>query len=187
MVRHLQPARMVEVGCGWSTTVTAAALRDGQLPTHLTCVEPYPRDFLRTMDDVLTLREEKVEHTPATVFDELQAGDILFIDSSHVVKTGSDVVHQFLQVLPRLADGVIVHVHDIFIPEDYPKGWVRVGFNWTEQYLLQAYLVGNARAHVLAMNHWLALRHPEAVTAAFGPMELNGSSVWFVTGPAPAA
>lgn len=185
MVRHLRPRQMVEVGCGWSTTVTAAAIRDGALGTQLTCIEPYPRDFLREMSHDMVLREEKVEHTPMAVFDELEAGDILFIDSSHVVKTGSDVAHQLLQVVPSLADGVVVHVHDIFIPEDYPQGWVRNGFNWNEQYLLQAYLIGNARAHVLAMNRWLARRHPEAVTAAFGAMELHGSSVWFTTGPEP--
>lgn len=185
MVRHLRPRQMVEVGCGWSTTVTAAAIADGALDTALTCIEPYPRPFLLEMDDVLTLRQEKVEHTPPAVFQGLGAGDVLFIDSSHVAKTGSDVVHLFLEVLPRLADGVVVHVHDIFIPEDYPQGWVRNGFGWTEQYLLQAYLVGNARAHVLAMNRWLALRHPGELTDALGPVELNGSSVWFVTGPEP--
>jgi hypothetical protein len=121
-----------------------------------------------------------------SVFERLEAGDVLFIDSSHVVKTGSDVVHQLLEVLPRLADGVIVHVHDIFIPEDYPQGWVRAGFGWNEQYLLQAYLVGNGRAHVLAMNRWLARRHPAAIAAAFGDVGLDGSSAWFVTGPVPA-
>lgn len=185
MVRTLRPARMVEIGCGWSTTVAAAAIEDGGLSTKLTCIEPYPREFVRSMDDVLTLREERVELTPTSVFDELEAGDICFIDSSHVVKTGSDVVHEFLEVLPRLADGVVVHVHDIFIPEDYPRGWVASGFNWNEQYLLQAFLVGNAKASVLMMNHLLAVRHPEAVRAAFGPIELNGSSMWFGTGSAP--
>lgn len=182
MIRKLAPKRMVEVGCGWSTTVTAAAIRDGDLATELTCIEPYPRPFLRTMTDMLTLREEKVEHTPMNVFNALGPGDVLFIDSSHVVKTGSDVAHQFLEILPRLADGVIVHVHDIFLPEEYPKGWVRNGFNWNEQYLLQAFLIDNARAHVLAMNRWLALRHPQSVIDAFGAMDLNGSSFWFVIG-----
>jgi predicted O-methyltransferase YrrM len=186
MVRHLAPRRMVEVGCGWSTTVTAAAIRDGATGTELTCIEPYPRDFLHEMADVLTLRQEKVEHTPPEVFAQLEAGDVLFIDSSHVAKTGSDVVHQLLNVVPSLSDGVVVHVHDIFIPEDYPQGWVRNGFGWTEQYLLQAFLIRNERAHVLAMNRWLALRHPEAVTAALGQMELHGSSIWFVTGPEPS-
>jgi predicted O-methyltransferase YrrM len=182
MVRQLRPRRIVEVGCGWSTTVTVAAVRDGALDTLLTCIEPYPRPFLRDMAE-LTLREEKVEHSPLDLFTDLEAGDICFIDSSHVAKTGSDVVHLLLEVVPRLAPGVVVHVHDIFIPEDYPQGWVRSGFNWNEQYVLQALLVGNEQAHVLAMNHWLALRHPDAVRAAFGLLELDGSSVWFATGP----
>ena len=185
MVRHLRPARMVEVGCGWSTTVTARAIADGALPTQLTCIEPYPRPFLHDVAEVHELRQERVELTPLAVFDALGAGDILFIDSSHVVKTGSDVVHQLLHVVPRLADGVIVHVHDIFLPEDYPRGWVEAGFGWTEQYLLQALLVGNAGAHVLAMNRWLALRHPDALEAAFPAVGHEGSSIWFVTGPEP--
>jgi predicted O-methyltransferase YrrM len=185
MVRHLAPRRMIEVGSGWSTTVTAAAVRDGNLGTELTCIEPYPRDFLRSIGAIHQLRQEKVEHTPLALFEALEAGDVLFIDSSHVVKTGSDVVHQLLEVVPRLADGVIVHVHDIFIPADYPQPWVRAGFNWTEQYLLQAFLIGNERASVLAMNHWLSLRHPDAVRKAFGPVDLDGSSVWFATGSAP--
>jgi predicted O-methyltransferase YrrM len=185
MVRLLRPTRIVEIGSGWSTTVTAAAIEDGGLTTKLTCIEPYPRDFLRSMGDVLTLREERVELTPASVFAELEAGDLCFIDSSHVVKTGSDVVHELLEVVPRLTDGVVVHMHDVFIPEDYPRGWVENGFNWNEQYLLQAYLVGNTRAEVLLMNHHLAIRHPERVRDAFGSIELNGSSVWFATGQVP--
>ncbi|HMJ74955.1 MAG TPA: class I SAM-dependent methyltransferase [Iamia sp.] len=185
LLLELRPRRMVEVGCGWSTTVTARAIADGGFETDLTCIEPYPRDFLASIEQVSALRVERVEHTPRSVFDALGAGDVLFIDSSHVAKTGSDVVHLVLEVLPRLADGVIVHVHDVFWPDDYPQGWVRAGFGWNEQYLLQAYLVGNARAHVLALDHWLARRHPAAVETAFGPVGLDGSSVWFTTGPDP--
>lgn len=186
MIRHLRPQRVVEVGSGWSTTVVARALRDGDLATKLTCIEPYPRDFVRRIAEVHELRVEKVQDTPLVVFEALEAGDVLFIDSSHVVKTGSDVAHLMLEVVPRLSEGVVVHVHDIFIPEDYPQDWVRAGFGWNEQYVLQAYLSGSATAHVLAMNHWLAIRHPEAVAAAFGAVELHGSSFWFATGPAPA-
>lgn len=187
LVRHLEPRRVVEIGSGWSTTVIAAAVHDGALPTEVTCVEPHPRAMLRTMAEggTLDLRVERVETTPWSVFDKLDAGDICFIDSSHVAKTGSDVVHEFLQILPRLADGVVVHVHDVFLPEDYPKGWIRAGFNWNEQYVFQAYLVGNQRAHALAFNHWLALRHPDETRRALGVEELNGSSAWFTVGSAP--
>ncbi|HEX7134469.1 MAG TPA: class I SAM-dependent methyltransferase [Iamia sp.] len=183
LLLELRPRRMVEVGCGWSTTVTARAIADGRFDTELTCIEPYPRDFLASIDQIAALRVERVEHTPRVVFDALEAGDVLFIDSSHVAKTGSDVVHLVLDVLPRLADGVVVHVHDVFWPDDYPQGWVRAGFGWNEQYLLQAYLAGNTGTHVLALNHWLARRHPDAVEAAFGAVGLDGSSVWFTTGP----
>jgi hypothetical protein len=182
LVRHLAPARMVEVGCGWSTTVTARAIATDRLRTELTCIDPYPRDFLPDLPQVTALRREKVEHTPMAVFDALGPGDVLFIDSSHVAKTGSDVVHLVLNVLPRLADGVVVHVHDIFLPADYPQGWVRAGFGWNEQYLLQAYLADNPRARVLAANQWLALHHPDEVAQAFGPVGGSGSSFWFTLG-----
>jgi hypothetical protein len=178
LVRHLRPERFVEVGSGWSTTVTRRAVEDGSLPTRVVCIEPYPRPFLREVGGI-ELRVEKVQHTPSTVFDALAPGDVLFIDSSHIAKTGSDVVHLVLDVLPRLAPGVVVHVHDVFIPEDYPVGWVTAGFGWNEQYLVQAFLAGHARAEVLAMNHWLSVRHPEAVADAFGDVPLTGSSVWF--------
>ncbi|HEU5152442.1 MAG TPA: class I SAM-dependent methyltransferase [Iamia sp.] len=186
LLLELRPRRVVEVGCGWSTTVTGRAIADGGFACELTCIEPYPRDFVPSIEQVTTLRVERVELTPPSVFAALGAGDVLFVDSSHVAKTGSDVVHLVLEVLPRLADGVVVHVHDVFWPHDYPQGWVRAGFGWNEQYLLQAFLAGNARAHVLALSHWLAVRHPEAVAAALGP-NLDGSSVWFTTGPAPLA
>lgn len=178
MIRHHRPSRVVEVGCGWSTTVTARAIADGALSTSLVCIDPYPRDFLSDVPRI-ELRQEKVEHTPMAVFEALGPGDVLFIDSSHVVKTGSDVVHLVLRVLPRLNEGVVVHVHDVFIPEDYPIGWVKAGFGWNEQYMVQAYLVGNRRAEILAMNHWLSIRHPEAVTSAFGEVPFHGSSLWF--------
>ncbi len=178
LVHHLRPERFVEVGSGWSTTVTTRAIADAGLRTALTCIEPYPRDFVRGMDGI-DLRVEKVEHTPPGVFDALAAGDVLFVDSSHVAKTGSDVVHLVLEVLPRLARGVVVHVHDIFIPEDYPSDWIEAGFGWNEQYVVQAFLAGHATARILAMNHWLSVRHPDAVTAAFGPIPRHGSSLWF--------
>jgi predicted O-methyltransferase YrrM len=185
MVRHLRPQRIVEIGSGWSTTVTARAVRDGGLTTHLTCIDPHPRDFLSAIPQVAELRVEKVEHTPIEVFTRLGPRDVLFIDSSHVAKTGSDVVHEVLQILPRLRDGVAVHVHDVFIPEDYPIGWVKAGFGWNEQYLVHAYLLGNQRAHVLVGSRWLAVRHPEAVGSALGPVELAGSSLWFSVGAEP--
>lgn len=191
LVLHLAPRRIVEVGCGWSTTVTARAIAaamaaaGGGPVTELTCIDPHPRSFVASIPQVTDLRIEKVEHTPMATFDALGAGDVLFIDSSHVAKTGSDVVHLVLNVLPRLADGVVVHVHDVFWPEDYPQGWVRAGFGWNEQYLVQAFLAGNGRAHVLALNRWLARRHPDAVAAALGPVALDGSSVWFVVGAEP--
>ena len=173
------PRRFIEVGCGWSTTVTRRAIADGALDTALTCIEPLParRSSVRSRASSSATRRSSTRRS--AVFDALGRGDVLFIDSSHVAKTGSDVVHLVLHVLPRLAAGVVVHVHDIFLPEDYPIGWVESGFGWNEQYVVHAFLLGHARARVLAMNHWLSVRHPEAVAAAFGDVPLHGSSLWF--------
>lgn len=179
MIRDRRPGRMIEIGCGWSTIVTAAAVSENQGGTELVCVDPYPRSFLSAITQVSSLRAEKVEHTPLSMFEDLTRGDVLFIDSSHVAKTGSDVVYLLLEVFPRVADGVLVHVHDIFWPNDYPSGWVRNGFGWNEQYLLQAFLVGQTRARIVAANQWMAVRNPDAVRAAFGDLALTGSSVWF--------
>ena len=106
---------------------------------------------------------------------------MLFIDSSHVIRTAGDVCFIFLEVLPRLAPGVIVHVHDIFLPFDYPKDWLITQQRfWTEQYLLQAYLTENPHAEVLLASHYLSVVHPREVKRAFpGALHIHGGSFWF--------
>jgi hypothetical protein len=92
---------------------------------------------------------------------------VLFIDSSHVVQVGGDVTHLFFQVLPRLAPGVVVHLHDIFLPREYPRAWVMEQHRfWTEQYLLQAFLRFNREFEILLSAGWLSAHHPEALAAA---------------------
>ena len=129
MLRHFRPRRMIEVGCGWSSLVTARVNREflgGSL--NFTCVEPYPPEFLNQgIEGISRVIVSRVEELPVDVFQELGDGDVLFIDSSHVVKTGGDVVFLFHEVLPRLASGVVVHIHDVFLPADYPPDWVFTG------------------------------------------------------------
>src|SRR5262249_14748169 len=109
---------------------------------ELTCIEPYPKDFLRDLAGVSALLEAKVQDVPLSEFSRLQSGDILFIDSSHVAKTDSDVNYLYFEVLPRLVSGVRVHIHDIFLPHDYPREWVlKENRSWNEQYLLRALLM----------------------------------------------
>jgi len=144
-IRESKPKRIIEIGSGMSTIVMLSAIQDSQLDTHLTCIEPYLPDYLsKRRDQVSRIVESPLQDVPLAEFDTLDAGDILFIDSTHVVKFNSDVVYEFLEILPRLRPGVVVHVHDIFLPNDYPHKWLNEHrFFWTEQYLLQAFLCMN--------------------------------------------
>ena len=133
-------------GSAWSTRLSArAAILNGN--TELISIEPYPDPVLRGGFPALSsLIEKKVEAVEISFFEELKAGDILFIDTSHAVKTGGDVIHLFLEVLPRLQTGVIIHIHDIFFPHDSPSWWIKNQLRfWNEQYLLQAFLTFNAK------------------------------------------
>jgi predicted O-methyltransferase YrrM len=170
-VRHFGPRRVIEIGSGASSLLTAQALRKNgpSRPGELTCIEPYPNETLRRGFPGLTrLIERQVQDVPLETFEALEENDILFIDSSHVVKTGSDVVHEFLEIVPRLKKGVLVHVHDIFLPSEYPRPWVLEGHRfWTEQYLLQAFLAFNDSFEVLWAGSFMHLDHPEALERAF--------------------
>jgi hypothetical protein len=145
MFRHFQPRLIIEVGSGFSSLVAAEAIAKNK-DSALICIEPFPPDFLRAgFPGLRSLIEKKVQDMDVEFFSQLQSGDILFIDSSHTVKIGGDVNFLFLEVLPRLKPGVIVHVHDIFLPFDYRRDWVIDEFRfWSEQYLLQAFLTFNS-------------------------------------------
>ena len=168
-----RPRRIIEIGCGRSTDVAVAAraaLRDatGQEVEHL-CVEPYPNDKVRALADsgAIELLESRVQDVPLDRFLALGEGDILFIDSTHVLREGSDVQFEFLEVLPRLGSGVSVHVHDVSLPKPYPRTYVDQGLFWNEQYLLQAYLINNARIRVTWPGNYMMCRHPDAMMSAF--------------------
>ncbi|MEO3741867.1 class I SAM-dependent methyltransferase [Plantactinospora sp. B5E13] len=171
MLRHHRPARLIEVGSGYSTAV-ALDVVDRHLPElRITCVEPHPerlRSRLRPGDRV-ELIQRRVQDVDRETFAALDAGDILLIDSTHVVKAGSDVVWLLLHVLPTLRPGVVVHVHDIHWPFEYPEKWLREGRDWTEVYLLRAFLTHNTSWQVLLFTSWLWAQRPDAV-----PAELRG-------------
>jgi predicted O-methyltransferase YrrM len=141
-VRHARPARIIEVGSGVSTYCMIEALttnhREHGTTVELTCVEPHPSDYLRSAP--VQLIERRVQDLDPELFGQLDAGDLLFIDSTHTVAIGSDVVFIVLEVLPRLRPGVIVHFHDIFMPYTFPRKADRTIFQWMETALLQAYL-----------------------------------------------
>jgi predicted O-methyltransferase YrrM len=180
MIRHFRPQRIIEVGAGFSSRLAAqAASRNGG--TRLTCIEPYPGEVLRRgFPGLESLIESPVQNVDGGPFDELTENDILFIDSSHVSKIGSDVNYLFLEVIPRLRPGVLVHVHDIFLPYEYPRGWVvdELRF-WTEQYLLQAFLAFNSQFEVLFANSYVEATYPGALREVFPNSPWwGGGSFW---------
>jgi hypothetical protein len=180
-VRHFRPRRIVEVGCGYSSRVSAqAALVNGD--TQLLCVEPYPAPELAQGFPGLTqLIRTPVQDVALDLFESLQTGDILFIDSTHVTRCGSDVNFLFLEVLPRLQPGVVVHVHDIFLPDEFPKAWIKDHhLFWNEQYLLQAFLTFNAEFEVLFSNALVGKKYQADMQKSFPKSQpwWGGSSFW---------
>jgi hypothetical protein len=181
VLRELRPRRLIEVGSGYSSLLAAdvnTRFLNGAL--ELTCIEPYPMDFLVDgVTGISRLIQQKVQDVPLETFDALESGDILFIDSSHVAKTGSDVNYLYLQVLPRLKAGVVVHIHDIFFPHDYPKHWVmELGYNWNEQYVVQAMLMFSSGFEVMFCCSYAMARFPELVGQAVGGPPFGGGSLW---------
>ncbi len=180
MIRHFQPRLIIEVGSGFSSLIAAEAIAKNK-DSALICIEPFPLDFLRQgFPGLHSLIEKKVEDIELDFFSQLHSGDILFIDSSHAVKIGGDVNYLFLEVLPRLKPGVIVHVHDIFLPFDYRRDWVMDDLRfWTEQYLLQAFLSFNSEFEVLMANAYLAHHCMEELKATFTNSPWwGGGSFW---------
>jgi SAM-dependent methyltransferase/predicted O-methyltransferase YrrM len=184
MLRHLSPALMIEVGCGYSSLVTARVNReqlDGSM--RFVCIEPHPRQFLLDgVDGISDLCVERIQDTPLERFHDLSDGDILFIDTSHTVKTGGDVTWIFHEILPRLAPGVYVHIHDVFLPGDYPEPWVMEGWGWNESYLVRSFLSYNSAFEIVWGSQYMTQRHPENILQAF-PQQAKytdraGAALW---------
>lgn len=166
MLTTLRPKRVVEVGCGFSSAI-ALDVRDQELQDlQLTVIDPNPvrlNELLNENDYTqITIHEDLVQNVPIELFDTLANDDILFIDSTHVIGKGSDVNWLFFQVLPRLRPGVIVHLHDIFFPFEYPDAWVDWPFN--EIYLLQAFLSYNNVFQIMFFNSWFWREHTDIVS-----------------------
>jgi len=173
MVREWKPRRIIEIGSGFSTRAMAQALRVNQeqdgVAGKLITVDPFPERLPSNgLRSQITVVPERVQRLDLSLFESLCADDILFIDSSHVVSTGSDVVREYLQILPRLKPGVLVHVHDIFLPSDYPRNAVLENlWFWSEQYLLQAFLSFNPEFEVLWSASAMQLSHARVLDQCF--------------------
>jgi predicted O-methyltransferase YrrM len=180
VVRHFAPSQVIEIGSGHSSRLTARAIRDGQLQTKLICVDPHPRvEIHECADEFIQAPVQQLSRCELP--NRLNTGDVLFIDSSHIVMTGGDVVYLYLQVLPRLRPGVLIHVHDIFLPFEYPQEFVvRKRWGWTEQYIVHALLMGNSSFEILWPSCYMWEEHREQVNGilpvkkAFPPP----SSLW---------
>lgn len=174
MIRYFKPKKIFEIGAGYSTYLSAQAILknkegDNGYECELIAIEPYPNDVLKAgFPGFSKLISKKVQDIPLSEFKKLRENDILFIDSSHVLKIGSDVQYEYLEILPRLNKGVIVHFHDIFLPAEYPKKWVLEEYRfWNEQYLLQAFLTFNDSFQVLWAGSYMHLRYPDKLEDAF--------------------
>ena len=163
LIRRLKPRRIVEIGGGFSTRVASRALarnsEEGKTG-KLVCIEPYPEPRLTSANLGIELIQKRVEEIDTSFFACLEPNDILFIDSSHTVKFGSDVCYEMLEILPALNSGVWIHIHDIFLPNDYPAEWLlkrRLALN--EQYLLEAFLAFSSAFSIRLANHLLLQKH----------------------------
>jgi len=173
LVRNLKPKRIIEVGAGYSSRVLVAALEknlivDGVRGELLT-IDPHPDRFpTEALSDRVRLIPASVQSIDLDTFLSLEEGDFLFLDSTHVVGIGSDVVREYLEILPRVNRGVLIHAHDIFIPSDYPRKMVLQNLSfWSEQYLLQALLMFNPRFEVVWGSSAMQGFNPEALGQAF--------------------
>jgi hypothetical protein len=157
MLARLRPRRYMEVGSGNSTRVARRAIRDLNLPTRVISIDPHPRaEIDRLCDEVI---RRPFEEVPVDIVDQLEPGDIFFLDGSHRVFMNSDVVVAFLEVLPRLRPGIHVHVHDIWLPSDYPPEWTDRFYS--EQYMLAAQLLAGASSYEVEFPCWYVANDPE--------------------------
>lgn len=175
IVRRQRPRRIIELGSGFSSLIIAAAARrniEEGADVVYTAHDPYARDFIRSGVEPLTLKLESAADVRVATFEALQAGDVLFVDTTHTVKLASEVNHVILDVLPTLAPGVIVHVHDVFLPFEYPKEFFENRLYWAEQYMLQAFLSQNSCWEILLPLYSLARDRPgelAKLVASFQP------------------
>ncbi len=152
MLNALRPRRIIEIGSGFSTCAildTNRLFLGGQ--AQVTCIDPHPgvlRSLLGNSQDAVTMVESKLQNVDRGIFDELGPNDVLFIDSSHVSKAGSDVNYVFLEIRPRLKAGVAIQIHDIYLGFEYPAKWLREGRAWNEAYLLRAFLEYNQQFRI---------------------------------------
>lgn len=183
MIRHLQPKRIIEIGSGYSSMVTLDTNElffDNQI--DVTFIEPYPEKLYSLMKETDKSENKvivsEVQQVSLDVFEELEEGDILFVDSTHVSKTGSDVNYILFEILPVLKKGVVIHFHDVFYPFEYPKEWVFQGRNWNEDYILKAFLMYNGKFEIKLFSEYLHKHHGDLFEAMPLCYKNHGGNLW---------
>jgi hypothetical protein len=166
MVRHLKPANIIEIGSGFSTLMALKAIEknkseNADYSCKMMCIEPYEMDWLEKTEAIIT--RKRVEDIEMSFFEQLGKNDILFIDSSHIIRPQGDVLFIYLQILPVIRPGVYIHIHDIFTPKDYLDEWIYKNIRlWNEQYLVEAFLSYNEKFKITGALNFLRHKHYEA-------------------------
>jgi hypothetical protein len=184
---HFKPSRIIEIGCGSSSAImldTNEHFLNGKI--QFTFIDPYPQGLIEKLNPTdrktISILENKIQDVPLSLFQALAPGDILFVDSSHVSKSGSDVNHILFNILPVLKPGVLIHFHDIFFPFELPREWVlKYHFYWNENYLLRAFLMNNSAYEILLFNTLLQKKNRQWFEAELPDClidELNTGSIW---------
>ncbi len=183
MLRLHRPRQIVEIGSGYSSALILDTIERHLPESRVTFVEPYSellRSLMRPGDEgCCEILETRAQDLDVEVVRRLGADDVLFIDSTHVVRTGSDVCRIVLELLPEVAPGVVVHIHDMFWPFEMPRHWVEEGRQWAECYLVRAFLTNNADWEILLMNDWIGVRERELLQQVLPRFLGNpGGSLW---------
>jgi hypothetical protein len=184
LLRAFPPRRVVEIGSGFSSALLLD-VNDLFFDRRIKCafIEPHPerlRSLLREGDDAcFQLIDKPLQSVGMSPFESLEHGDIVFIDSTHVAKTGSDVEWLFRELIPSLSVGVLVHFHDIFYPFEYPAEWVLEGRGWNEIYVLRSFLQFNDAFEIYLFPNFLTYKHPTVITESCPRMLADpGASIW---------
>ncbi len=182
-ISHFKPARIIEIGSGFSSALMLDTITIlNRQNTKLSFIEPYAERLYSLINEKdkhrVAIYENGLQQMEISFFKQLEENDILFIDSTHVSKTGSDVNYLIFEILPMLKQGVIIHFHDIFYPFEYPKDWVLEGRSWNEDYILRSFLMYNNSFKIILFPHFIHTKHKEWLSNMPGCYKNSGGSFW---------
>lgn len=177
ILRFFKPKKIIEIGSGHSTALALDVKEKYLSNLEMTCIEPYPERLLENVQsNEIKLYKKYVQEIDSVFFERLETGDILFIDSSHVAKMGGDIPYEYFEILPQIKSGVVIHIHDIFYPFDYPERWIREGRCYNEAFILRALLMNSESYEILFFNDMMYQTNTEMyLKMCKNP---GGSSIW---------